>query len=122
MANKCHNCENQKAIAVSDEQLGACNDCPAEDIGDEVCEACAITMYSERIISIGGVYHHFKGNTYKVLDVVTNADDLELYVVYELLEYGTRWVRSYKDFVSRVDREKYPEATQEYKFELEEQK
>ena len=40
MANKCYNCENQKAIAVSDEQPVACNDCPAEDIGDEVCAGC----------------------------------------------------------------------------------
>ena len=48
MADKCYNCENQKAIAVSDEQPVACEDCPAEDIGDEVCEACEITYSWER--------------------------------------------------------------------------
>lgn len=48
MANKCYNCENQKVIEAIDATPCACDDCTAEDIGAEVCEACAITYSWER--------------------------------------------------------------------------
>ena len=74
-------------------------------------------------VVVGGTYKHFKGNLYKVLmiayDSETNNDiEPKKMVVYEAL-YGEHkiWVRPYEMFVSKVDKEKYPEVKQEYRFE-----
>lgn len=72
----------------------------------------------ERELSIGRVYRHFKGGLYRVEGVATHSETLEEYVVYRKL-YGDRslWIRPKDLFLSRVDREKYPDAMQEYRFE-----
>ena len=77
----------------------------------------------ERIIEIGKTYKHFKGNIYKVIDIVydsesNNDDELRKVVIYEAL-YGDkiRWARPYDMFNSLVDKEKYPDVNQEYRFE-----
>lgn len=57
---------------------------------------------------IGAVYEHYKGKRYKILDVVFNADDCELAVVYESLyddaQFGSHahWVRSLKEFTGTL--------------------
>lgn len=73
---------------------------------------------SERPLLIGHVYRHFKGGLYRVEDVATHSETLEEYVVYRKL-YGDRslWIRRKEMFLSPVDREKYPDAMQEYRFE-----
>lgn len=65
------------------------------------------------------IYRHFKGNTYKVLCVAMHAETQEKMVVYQAL-YGDYkyFVRPYEMFVSKVDRDKYPDVKQEYRFEL----
>ena len=74
-------------------------------------------------VVVGGTYKHFKGNLYKVLmigyDSETNNENLKKLVIYEAL-YGDHkiWVRPYDMFVSKVDKEKYPDVLQEYRFEL----
>lgn len=77
----------------------------------------------ERIIEIGKIYEHFKGNLYKVLDIVydsesNNDDEFKKVVVYQAL-YGDKlkWSRPYDMFNSLVDKEKYPNIDQEYRFE-----
>ena len=77
----------------------------------------------ERTIEIGKTYKHFKGNIYKVMDIVydsesNNDDELRKVVIYEAL-YGDkiRWARPYDMFNSLVDKEKYPDVNQEYRFE-----
>ena len=67
---------------------------------------------------IGGIYKHFKGNLYKVVEVALHCEDLEEYVVYKSIENGKTWIRTKKEFLSEVDHEKYPEITQKYRFEL----
>ena len=48
-----------------------------------------------------------------------NADDLRLYVVYRALYgEGEQWIRPVEDFLGKVNHEKYPDVTQENKFEL----
>ncbi len=73
---------------------------------------------AERELLIGRVYRHFKGNLYRVEDVAKHSETLEEYVVYRKL-YGDRslWIRPKAMFLSRVDKEKYPDAMQEYRFE-----
>lgn len=66
-----------------------------------------------------GVYRHFKGNEYRVLHIATHTETEELMVVYQAI-YGDGkvYVRPYNMFASEVDREKYPDVAQKYRFEL----
>jgi len=73
----------------------------------------------ERVIIVGKTYKHFKGNLYKVMFIATDSVTNEEVVVYEAL-YGNHviWTRPYDMFNSLVDKEKYPEILQTYRFEL----
>lgn len=66
----------------------------------------------------GGVYKHFKGHIIKVLEIAKHTEMGEMLVIYE--HYGTDviWARPYDMFISKVDKEKYPEINQEYRFQL----
>ena len=69
-------------------------------------------------IVIGGVYKHFKGDSYLVEDVVYHSETKEKMVLYRALYgNGVRYVRPYEMFLSKVDKEKYPDVKQEYRFE-----
>ena len=72
-------------------------------------------------VKINGIYRHIKGNYYIVENLATSCEDESILVIYRAL-YGENklWVRSLKEFTSKVDKEKYPESKQTYKFELQE--
>ena len=77
----------------------------------------------ERVIKIGKTYKHFKGNLYKVIDIVydsesNNDEEYKKVVIYQAL-YGDnlKWARPYDMFNSLVDKEKYPNVKQVYRFE-----
>ena len=62
-------------------------------------------------------YHHFKGKDYQILTLAKSAEDLRDVVVYQgLYEPYTIYVRDLKEFLSPVDRIKYPDAAQEERF------
>ena len=65
-----------------------------------------------------GLYRHFKGNMYRVLLIAQHTETGEDMVLYRA-EYGDHqlYVRPYDMFASEVDREKYPNADQKYRFE-----
>ena len=76
-----------------------------------------------RQIKVGKKYKHFKGNLYEVIAIAYDSEsnnDLEprKLVVYKAL-YGDSkvWVRDYEMFASKVDKEKYPDIKQEWRFE-----
>lgn len=76
-----------------------------------------------REIEVGKKYRHFKDKLYEVIaiayDSESNNDEvLRKMVVYKAL-YGDGkiWVRDYEMFASKVDKEKYPDVEQEYRFE-----
>lgn len=67
----------------------------------------------------GGLYRHFKGMYYYVLDVATHSETGEKLVVYQKL-YDERdmYVRPLEMFCSDVDRDKYPDVKQQKRFQL----
>ncbi len=50
-----------------------------------------------------GIYKHYKGNKYEVLEIATHSETLEKLVVYKAL-YGNFgiWVRPYRMFIEQV--------------------
>ena len=65
------------------------------------------------------VYRHFKGDYYLVEDVARHSETGEEYVVYrKLYGDGSLWIRPKDMFLGTVDRGKYPDAEQEYRFQL----
>ena len=68
----------------------------------------------------GQCYKHFKGHIITVLEIAKHTETEEKMVIY--LHEGTNvvWARPYDMFISKVDKEKYPEVEQEYRFQLQE--
>lgn len=76
-------------------------------------------MMEERRILINRYYRHFKGDTYLVKGIASDSETGEKCVVYEA-QYGDRelFVRPYEMFAEKLDKKKYPNATQKFRFEL----
>lgn len=83
----------------------------------------------EERLKVGDIVRHFKREwvnsesseyLYKILAFATHTETEEKLVVYQGL-YAPYKVcaRPYDMFMSEVDHEKYPEATQKYRFEKE---
>ena len=72
-----------------------------------------------REIVINGVYRHFKGNYYIVKNIALDTETEQEVVVYKAL-YGDEqmFVRNKDMFLSEVDHNKYPNASQKYRFQL----
>ena len=72
-----------------------------------------------REIKIHGIYKHFKGDYYLVEEIAKDSETLEYVVIYrKLYDDGTCFVRLLTDFIGKVNRDKYPNVKQKYKFEL----
>ena len=75
-----------------------------------------------REIKIHGIYRHFKGNYYLVEELAKDSETEETLVVYrKLYDDGSLWVRPLDMFLSEVDHNKYPDVTQQYRFELQDE-
>ncbi len=76
-----------------------------------------------REIVKGGIYRHFKGDYYLVETLAKDCETTEPVVVYrQLYGNGGLWVRPLSSFMAEVDKKKYPDVKQVYRFEYQEVK
>lgn len=70
-------------------------------------------------LKIKGVYKHFKNNYYILEDVATHSETGEKYAVYrQLYGNGELYIRPLDMFLSEVDKNKYPNVKQKFRFQL----
>jgi hypothetical protein len=73
----------------------------------------------ENILKLHGIYKHFKGNYYILEDIALHSETGEQYAVYrQLYDENKLYIRPLDMFMSKVDKDKYPDVGQEYRFEL----
>lgn len=68
-------------------------------------------------VIIGQIYQHFKGDLYKVLNIALHTETGEKMVIYQALYDESKvYARPYDMFISKVDRDKYPDVEAEFRF------
>jgi hypothetical protein len=59
-------------------------------------------------IKVGGLYQHYKGKNYRILNLAKHSESLDWMVVYECLysnEEASIWVRPLSMFIESVEKE-----------------
>lgn len=63
---------------------------------------------------------HFKNKKYQIICVALDSSNLQEVIVYKSMYDEKIYTREINEFFSKVDKEKYPNVKQIYRFELEE--
>ncbi len=66
-------------------------------------------------VEVGAIYRHFKGSLHKVIGIAKHSETEETLVIYT--HGDDLWARPIDMFCSLVDKEKYKDAKQTYRFE-----
>ncbi|MCR5590284.1 MAG: DUF1653 domain-containing protein [Lachnospiraceae bacterium] len=67
----------------------------------------------------GQVYRHFKGNIYRIITVAVHSETGEALVIYKRDDTEEKsYARPLDMFLSEVDRKKYPDVKDKYRFTL----
>lgn len=67
---------------------------------------------------VGKRFKHFKGNVYEVIEVGLSSSSCSVQVIYRQVDKPDRiWIRPYVEFMSKLNKNKYPNAEQEHRFE-----
>lgn len=73
---------------------------------------------TQKTVNAGEFYKYFKGQLYQVRALAENSEDNTPMVVYQAMYAPFKiWVRPLSTFLEKLDKEKYPDAAQEYRFE-----
>lgn len=78
-----------------------------------------IVLLEDEELKKGKIFRHFKGDLYLLLDIAQHTESGDELVIYKAL-YGDYkvYARPKDMFFGKVNKVKYPNATQEYRFEL----
>ena len=68
----------------------------------------------------GDIFRHFKNRYYRVISIAEHTETKEKLVIYKRYEYtlSTIYARPLDMFMSKIDKNKYPHATDIYRFTL----
>lgn len=79
------------------------------------CTRNVLSKYKKEMT--GAVYRHFKGDQYQVLDVAVHTETGSILVIYQRINCnGMTYACPIEVFLSKVDKEKYPNVKQEMRF------
>lgn len=83
----------------------------------KIADAIPLAEYNGRKLYVG-IWHHFKGKDYFVIGIAVHTETDETLVLYkDSLFSSKQYARPLEMFMSEVDREKYPNCRQKYRFE-----